>query len=331
MTDQIVRQGWDIACAWVRVDDQRWLNPKVLMLSMEADCLDVRGMQWSSAQRRDGLVVRNALPLLCGGMPAGRTPHDIAQELVDAGRWLPHPEGWLIHDFLEYQPSWADAEAQAQKRSDAARKAAEARWAKNDAESVPPACDEQCDSHAERIADGVPGHEASHRPEMPPALPGPAQPDPTPSSLAVVANDEPPAEADKPEVLRPLDVLGTTTRGTRLPQFTLSPAMIAWAEQHTPGVDVRRETEKFADYFRGLSGAKATKVDWLATWRNWLRNARPSTAPAAGRPISKRDEMAQALGLDDDFGSTWSPELQERLLGRTRNTIDAPNRQELTR
>ena len=165
---------------WVRVDDQRWLNPKVLMLSMEADCLDVRGMQWSSAQRRDGLVVRNALPLLCGGMPAGRTPHDIAQELVDAGRWLPHPEGWLIHDFLEYQPSWADAEAQAQKRSDAARKAAEARWAKNDAESVPPACDEQCDSHAERIADGVPGHEgiASARNAPGPTRPGPARPDP---------------------------------------------------------------------------------------------------------------------------------------------------------
>lgn len=29
--------------------------------------------------------------------------------------------------------------------------------------------------------------------------------------------------------------------------------------------------EQFADYWNGVSGAKANKKDWIATWRNWVR------------------------------------------------------------
>lgn len=37
-------------------------------------------------------------------------------------------------------------------------------------------------------------------------------------------------------------------------------------------VSVRREAEKFRDFWHGKSGKDATKADWLATWRNWIRN-----------------------------------------------------------
>src|SRR5262245_2048221 len=37
--------------------------------------------------------------------------------------------------------------------------------------------------------------------------------------------------------------------------------------------EIRREFNKFADYWRGVSGAKGTKLDWNATWRNWMRRA----------------------------------------------------------
>lgn len=49
--------------------------------------------------------------------------------------------------------------------------------------------------------------------------------------------------------------------------------MVQWARERVPTVDGRRETEKFINYWRGKSGKDATKLDWPATWRNWMLNA----------------------------------------------------------
>ena len=37
--------------------------------------------------------------------------------------------------------------------------------------------------------------------------------------------------------------------------------------------DVRREAQVFADYWHAKAGADARKLDWQATWRNWVRRA----------------------------------------------------------
>jgi hypothetical protein len=58
---------------------------------------------------------------------------------------------------------------------------------------------------------------------------------------------------------------------SRLPEdFALTPErrQVAVAE----GVDPERTFAKFTDYWRAASGAKARKLDWDATWRNWCRN-----------------------------------------------------------
>lgn len=66
-----------------------------------------------------------------------------------------------------------------------------------------------------------------------------------------------------------------TKRGTRIPaDFAVTPEMVAWATERCPQVDGRLETEKFVNHWRGKSGKDATKVDWPATWRNWMLNAR---------------------------------------------------------
>lgn len=84
----------------------------------------------------------------------------------------------------------------------------------------------------------------------------------------------------------------STARATRIAEpFMLTPAMHEWAAENAPTVDVRAETAKFVDHFRGSGGRK---VDWLATWRNWMRRAgesRPSTAP---RP-TRSDRTAQSI------------------------------------
>ncbi|EJF78200.1 hypothetical protein ME7_00191 [Bartonella birtlesii LL-WM9] len=37
---------------------------------------------------------------------------------------------------------------------------------------------------------------------------------------------------------------------------------------------VKVEIAKFRDYWRSKAGANATKIDWQATWRNWVRNSK---------------------------------------------------------
>lgn len=77
---------------------------------------------------------------------------------------------------------------------------------------------------------------------------------------------------------------------TRIPDdFTVTEEMIAWARKNTPLVGMA-ETEAFIDYFRAAPGAKGLKLDWIATWRNWMRTeqkrARPRTfqQPASNAP-----------------------------------------------
>lgn len=48
------------------------------------------------------------------------------------------------------------------------------------------------------------------------------------------------------------------------------------------------EADKFRDYWKSKVGRDASKLDWNATWRNWCRNARPSSnLPRASPPYQK--------------------------------------------
>ena len=68
--------------------------------------------------------------------------------------------------------------------------------------------------------------------------------------------------------------IGPRKRGTRIPEpFMLTAEMKAWAVEEVPGLDVIQHTREFVDHWRAASGATATKVDWVAAWRNWMRKA----------------------------------------------------------
>lgn len=64
----------------------------------------------------------------------------------------------------------------------------------------------------------------------------------------------------------------TTDRGSRLTITELPDDWKAFAEQEEPDLDPQRLFENFHDYWNGLSGAKAIKKDWTATWRNFVRS-----------------------------------------------------------
>lgn len=67
-------------------------------------------------------------------------------------------------------------------------------------------------------------------------------------------------------------------RGSRLPDdWRPDETELAWAASACPGIDARREAEKFRDYWRAKAGKDGVKLDWSATFRNWLRNAKPAS------------------------------------------------------
>jgi hypothetical protein len=87
-------------------------------------------------------------------------------------------------------------------------------------------------------------------------------------------------------------------RATRLPDdFEPTPEMLAWARTEAPNAG-RRDHEQFVDYWRAKSGKDATKVDWVAAWRKWMRTesdrggTRPT--PAQSRPNSAENRMLKA-------------------------------------
>lgn len=65
-------------------------------------------------------------------------------------------------------------------------------------------------------------------------------------------------------------------RATRLPEtWALPREWGQWAvNEGWPETVIRSEADKFRDYWIGKSGKDATKADWAATWRNWMRNSK---------------------------------------------------------
>jgi hypothetical protein len=60
---------------------------------------------------------------------------------------------------------------------------------------------------------------------------------------------------------------------------------------------VRTEAARFADFWHSKPGKDGCKLDWLATWRNWCRDARRPVGlkSGAGADASQRDADAMAL------------------------------------
>jgi|GEM_PF-3348328 len=83
--------------------------------------------------------------------------------------------------------------------------------------------------------------------------------------------------------------VGAAKRGSRIPDdFEVTPTMIAWAREHTPLVDGKAATAKFIDHWRSSTGRNATKLDWVAAWRNWLRTDQESLERTQRRTTTQR-------------------------------------------
>lgn len=83
---------------------------------------------------------------------------------------------------------------------------------------------------------------------------------------------------------------GRSPAGSRLaPDWTLPTEWREWAEAEGHP-DPRGEAERFRDYWHGKAGKDGRKVDWFATWRNWVRRSREFSS-GRSRDESSIDQM----------------------------------------
>ena len=100
---------------WAKVDDQWFAHRKVVTLSLAARGLWTTALSWSCAQRTDHVPEHMARFL------AGEDVSGPAGELVAAGLWHENGDGWVIHDWAEYQEK-----SVSEKRAEAGRRGGEA-------------------------------------------------------------------------------------------------------------------------------------------------------------------------------------------------------------
>lgn len=117
-------------------------------------------------------------------------------------------------------------------------------------------------------------------------------------------------KSDKSDKIRP----GTTkaeaeaeasksraAHGTRLPpDWKPTPDLQAWAEKKRPDLNLGDVLERFRDYWAAQPGQKGVKLDWQATYRNWVRGEKRingAAAPSASRPSIKCRSCGQTTTI----------------------------------
>jgi hypothetical protein len=89
-------------------------------------------------------------------------------------------------------------------------------------------------------------------------------------------------------------------RGTRIPDDWIpSPDLIEWARSEAMGDEFQRvETQRFRNYWLATPGQRGRKLDWDATWRNWLiKEAQDNPGRArANSPNGHGKATEKALG-----------------------------------
>lgn len=93
----------------------------------------------------------------------------------------------------------------------------------------------------------------------------------------------------------------TADRGSRLNIEKLPDDWKAFAEAEEPDLDPYRLFDNFKDYWTSVSGAKAIKKDWTATWRNFVRSFK--NAPDwKRRPMLKNGVNPNRKPTDPQYG-----------------------------
>lgn len=118
-----------------------------------------------------------------------------------------------------------------------------------------------------------------------------------PGCREVVHQSSPKPSENRQEPERGRAVRSATPLGSRIPpDWKPSAEDIDFCRQRRPDLDLDQVAETFRDHWSALSGKGATKLDWSATWRNWVRRERSSPGAAARPSVLSADEVFTGTG-----------------------------------
>jgi|GEM_PF-2578183 len=130
---------------------------------------------------------------------------------------------------------------------------------------------------------------------------------------------DPPSQTLPPIIPQTPSTIPVKKRASRLPADWVLPATWGrWAlDQGHSEAKVRLEADKFRDFWVSKGGKDAAKLDWEATWRNWIRNCSGSRGPP---PAIGDDGLAR-----DAQGRVNMADFTSKILEQARQLEDDPN------
>ena len=96
--------------SWVRLDDHFFLNPKVIAAGRDACYLYIAGLTYAAGKQTNGFLPAASIPIIAAmamiqiGYGPGRAQNR-AKQLVDVGLWEKCAGGFMIREYLDYNPS----------------------------------------------------------------------------------------------------------------------------------------------------------------------------------------------------------------------------------
>jgi len=303
--------------AWFAVDDSFHSHPKRLTAGDAAVGLWTACGSYCAAHLTDG-VVPGAVARLYG-KPAGvkalvrvRLWHAAGH---GCGRCPQPPDGdYVMHDYLHYNPSRQEVEAERRKTHEEKSRAGRAggiasgvsrrRNGKGHAPGTAEAGTGQARSRAEAEPKQAGGQDRSRteadtkQDRSRPASGAEAEPKQTRSGTEADRQAEPkqdrsrpasraeaePKQTEAPSPPNPNNpsLRSGLSRATRAPaSFPLTDRHRAWAQQRDIRVDLHRETERWLDHHRAKG---STFADWEAAWRTWMSRAADYAPAGRQRP-----------------------------------------------
>lgn len=264
--------------AWLKLDDQIFLNRKVAQCDSDAKLLYIVGLTYCANQLTDGFIPEATLPLLAG--MAGldwQIAKQSASNLLGVCLWVATDNGWQIPDYLDYNPSREQVQHKQKARSDAGRQGGRAKSKQNPSKT---------------LANG----------KQNPGKSLPPTPTPSPSErdegLARPPASSPPSsqEPADPEygvALSKLEALGMMT-GSALLEFQalwpdLSNGKRAWIDD---AIIVAQ------------SNSANSPVYAIRVLANWAKNGRGKPTAQSGTGKNRERDLDALLGIKGHHGNT---------------------------
>lgn len=265
---------------WARFDDATPEHPKIIAAGGDAGWLHFAAVCYCNRQLTDGVIPKGVVSRLTDR----KNPHKLARKLIEVGLWIEHPEGYAVHDYLDYQQSREQVLAQRAASSERQRKGRAARKTTttvtdmsrrdNDVTSQEvTALSHDC--HA--VNSLVPSHPILSSTSRESELDTPAAND---SALTTPPEAEPLTASDTANIRHPANA--------RL--------LADWHATTCPHIDLDHELAKFEAHAKAHAKHFA---DPIAAAQEWLLRARPSAAGGGTPPPAERPPQPKPWTGDD--------------------------------